>query len=244
MRLDTAELVAGSETPAGDGLSGALRCVIRLPDRSQRSAILKRGPLDEIAAEVFAALLLRAWSLPVPDAYLVVDGSALSFGSADVGYPNLKQALGLGALPVGPARDAAVAVAMALAPSLPTAPLAAACDEAIENRDRNLGNILWDGQSEAWIDHALALGRGHVHPDQNKLCGMTVGKPDQERFSRSAIAQALLLDRAFPADAETVVAATPVGIYGHAAFVAGRLASLGNRLVARFPAGADLLSSP
>jgi hypothetical protein len=133
---------------------------------------------------------------------------------------------------------------MMLATSLPTAPLAAACDEAIENRDRNLGNILWDGQAEAWIDHAMALGRGHGQPDQNMLCWMVAGKPDQERFVRAAVAQALLLDRACPGDAEGVVAGTPVGTHGHAAFVASRLASLGNRLVARFPASADLLSKP
>ena len=242
MRLLTAELVAGSETPAGDGISGALRCVIRLPDGTQKAAVLKRGPMEDIAAEVFSALLLRAWLLPVPDAFLVVDGTALSFGSADTGYPNLKQVLSLNALPEGPARDAAIAVAMMVATSLPTAPLAAACDEAIENRDRNLGNVLWDGQAEAWIDHALALGRGHGQPDQNLLCRMVAGKPDQERFVRSAVAQALLLDRAFPDDAEGVMAGTPVGTHGHAFFVSSRLASLGNRLVARFPAAADLLS--
>jgi len=94
MKVHTAELVAGSETPAGDGISCALRCVLRLSDRTQRAAVLKRGPMDEVAAEVFASLL-RAWSLPVPDAYLVTDGAVLSFGSADVGYPNLKQALRL-----------------------------------------------------------------------------------------------------------------------------------------------------
>lgn len=244
MKLQTVELVAGSETPAGDGGSGALRCVIRFPDRTQRAAILKRGSIEEVAAEVFSALLLRAWSLPVPDAYLIREGDVLSFASADIGYPNLKQALGLNALPAGPARDAALAVAMKVATSLPTAPLAAACDEAIENRDRNLGNVLWDGQAESWIDHALALGRGHGHPDRNKLCGMVTGKPEIDRFSRAAIAQALLFVRAFPNDAESVMAGTAIGIHGHAAFVAGRLASLGNRLVARFPTAADLLSKP
>ena len=244
MKVHTAELVAGSETPAGDGVSGALRCVLRLSDRTHRAAILKRGPMDEVAAEVFAAVLLRAWSLPVPDAYLVTDGAVLSFGSADVGYPNLKQALGLNSLPPGPAREAALGIAMELAIMLPTAPLAAACDEAIENRDRNLGNVLWDGQSEAWIDHALALGRGQHQRDINKLCAMTAGKPEQERFTRAAIAQALLLDRAFPSETEDVMSATATGVHGHAAFVAARLASLGNRLVARFPAAADLLSNP
>lgn len=243
MRIQTAELLAGSETPAGDGLSGALRCVLRLPDRTQRGAILKRGPFEEVAAEVFAALLLRAWSLPVPDAFLVADASALSFGSADLGYPNLKQTLGLEAVPPEPAKDAALGVAMRLATSLPTAPLAAACDEAIENRDRNLGNVLWDGQSEAWIDHALAFGRGHGYPDQNKLCSMVAGKPDQDRFIRAAIAQALLLDRALPGEVECILASTPAGTVRHAAFVAARLASLGNRLIARFPTATDLLSN-
>lgn len=242
MRLETAELVAGTETPAGDGNSGALRCVIRLSDKTQRSAVLKRGPIDEVAAEAFAALLLRAWTLPVPDPYLVVDGDNVSFASADVGYPNLKQRLGLAALPEGPARDAAVAAAAALATSLPSAPLAAACDEAIENRDRNLGNVLWDGQAEAWIDHALSFGRAHTHPDNNKLCAMAVGCLDQDRFSRSAIAQALLLDRGFPSEVEESMSSTQAGAHGYAAFVASRLASVGNRLVARFPTAADLLS--
>jgi hypothetical protein len=189
LKLPVVELVAGTETPAGDGNSGALRCTIRLPDRSLRAAVLKRGPLDEIAAEAFAALLLRAWSLPVPDPFLVVDGSSLSFASADMAYPNLKQSLGLTSLPPGPAREAAGALAALIATSLPTAPLAAACDEAIDNRDRNLGNVLWDGQSEAWIDHALSLGRAHARPDVNKLCQMVAGRSDQDRFSRAAIAQ-------------------------------------------------------
>jgi hypothetical protein len=242
MKIQNAELVAGSETPAGDGVSGALRCVLRLPDQTLRAAVLKRGPFDEVAAEVFAALLLRAWSMPVPEAYLVIEGDTLSFGSADVGYPNLKQTLGLSALPDGPAKEAALTLAVAIAISLSTAPLAAACDEAIENRDRNLGNILWDGQTEAWIDHALAFGRGNGHPDQNKLCKMITGKSEQERFSRAAIAQALLLDRALPDAVEGILAAAPPGTHGHAAFVTSRLASLGNRLVARFPMAVDLLS--
>lgn len=244
MNLPVVELVVGTETPAGDGVSGALRCTIRLPDGGLRAAVLKRGPLDEIAAEAFAALLLRAWSLPVPEPFLVVDGGSLSFASADMAYPNLKQSLSLASLPPGPARDAAVALAASIATSLPTAPLAAACDEAIDNRDRNLGNVLWDGQSEAWIDHALSLGRAAAHPDVNKLCQMVAGRPEQDRFSRAAIAQCLILDRNLPSEAEETIGASPMGTRGYAALVAGRLTSLGNRLVARFPAAADLLSKP
>jgi len=244
MKLQVVELVAGTETPAGDGNSGALRCTVRLPDGALRAAVLKRGSIDEIAAEAFAALLLRAWSLPVPEPLLVVDGAAVSFASADVAYPNLKQRLGLLSLPPGPAREAAVAIAASIASKLPTAPLAAACDEAIDNRDRNLGNVLWDGQSEAWIDHALSLGRADTHPDVNKLCQMVAGGPEQDRFSRAAVAQSLILDRAFPAEVEAAMASAPTGEPGRAVFVAARLTSLGNRLVARFPAAADLLSKP
>lgn len=244
MQLQVVELIAGTETPAGDGTTGALRCAIRLPSGTLRAAVLKRGPLDEIATEAFAALLLRAWSLPVPEPFLAVDGSVVSFVSADVAYPNLKQSLGISSLPHGPARDAALAIATAIATSLPTAPLAAACDEAIDNRDRNLGNVLWDGQSEAWIDHALSLGRAYAHPDVNKLCQMVVGRQDQDRFSRAAIARCLLLDRNLPAEVAAITATAPTGAGNYAAFVADRLASLGNRLVARFPTAADLLSKP
>lgn len=243
MKLVVAELVAGTETLAGDGVSGAMRCAIRLPDRTQRAAVLKRGPADEIAAEAFAALLLRAWSLPVPEPFLVIDGAVLSFASADVSYPNLKQALGIHALPEGPARDAALKLAMAVATGLPSAPLAAACDEAIDNRDRNLGNLLWDGESEAWIDHALALGRAGAHPDVNKLCQMAQSSPGQDRFCRAAIAQGLILDRTAVAEVEAVSAKAGASLHGYAAFVASRLNSLGNRLVARFPRAADLLSN-
>jgi len=56
----TAALLPGSETPAGDGSTGALRCTLVLPDASRRAAILKRGALGEVAAEVFSAVLLRA----------------------------------------------------------------------------------------------------------------------------------------------------------------------------------------
>ena len=155
MKLEVATLVAGSESPAGDGISGALRCVLKLPDKTRRAAVLKRVAMEEVLAEAFSALLLRAWQLPVPEPFLVDEAGTISFASSDVGYPNLKQSLGVTGLPAGPVRDAVVALAKSIATSLPTSPLAAACDEAIDNRDRNLGNILWDGRDEE-------IGRAHV----------------------------------------------------------------------------------
>ena len=241
MQLDIATLVPGTETPAGDGISGALRCVLRLPDGSRCAAVLKRADLAEVVAEAFGALLLQAWGLPVPTPYLIDEAGTIGFASADTGYPNLKQRLGLASMSEGAARDAAVRVAMALATSLPSAPLAAACDEAIDNSDRNLGNILWDGDDEAWIDHALAFGRDGR--DINMLCLMVLGTPSEESFSRATIAQSLALDRDSPERVERLVAASVLGDPNLAGFVSGRLVELARRLSDRFPRPPDLLSS-
>lgn len=242
MQLKVAKILGGTETPAGDGITGAQRCVLVLDDGSKKAAVVKRGPIGQIAAEAFAALLLRQWGLTVPEPFLVEENGQLSFASADNGYPNLKQSLGLDGLPEGPARNAAIQVAMAIACGLPSTSLATACDEAIDNRDRNLGNILWDGTTEAWIDHAFALGEGSSLKDDNKLCVMAIASGEQERLQRAAIAQALLLDRDKPKVVESLLSSTPIAQHNLASYVAERLTSLGNRLVARFPSSADLLS--
>lgn len=242
MEIQVATIISGTETPAGDGVTGALRCVLTLPDGTKRSAIVKRGPPSQIMAEAFSAVLLSKWGLPVPLPFLINEGATLAFASADIGYPNLKQSLGLDSLPAGPAREAAVRVTATLACGLPTAPLAAACDEAIDNRDRNLGNILWDGSDEAWIDHALALGQGLHMQDTNKLCDMAVLIGDEDRVQRGAIAQGLLLDRTAPGSTEVVLALTTIPATNVASIIGARLNSLGNRLVARFPRPVDLLT--
>lgn len=243
MNLQTATVIPGSETPAGDGLSGAMRCVIVLPDGTRRAAILKQGPLGEIAAEAFSALVLSGWGLPVPEPFLVDGASGPAFASSDVGYPNLKKRLGLDALPNGPAKDAATRIAVQLAIQLPTAPLAAAADEAIDNRDRNLGNILWDGQAEAWIDHALALGEHpRDYPDRNKLCDMAQMVGEHDRVGRAAVGQALAVGSAPLVSARD---AMPLNLRhkDYAAYVSGRLSNLAMRLLDRFPKPVDLLTN-
>jgi len=242
MEIQIATIINGTETPAGDGVTGALRCVLMLSDGTKRSAIVKRGPPGQIMAEAFSAVLLGKWGLPVPMPFLIDEEQTLAFASADIGYPNLKQALALDSLPAGPARDAAVRVAASLACGLPTTPLAAACDEAIDNRDRNLGNILWDGTDEAWIDHAFALGQGLHMQDANKLCNMAVLVGEDDRVQRSAIAQGLLLDRGAAESTEIALASTALPTTNVASIIATRLNSLGNRLVTRFPRPVDLLT--
>ena len=240
--IQTVSIIPGSESPAGDGITGAMRCTILLQDGSRRAAVVKRGPLGQIAAEAFSALLLRAWGLPVPQPFLVDELPHPAFASADDGYPNLKQRLGLHNMPPGEQRSRTEWVACRIAVGLKTAPLAAAADEAIANRDRNLGNILWDGSSEAWIDHANALDQGSM-PDANKLCDMARAVHASEQLLRSAVAQALALNRdAIELSAQDLP--ERLGATALASMVGQRIANVANALISRFPTPDDLFSVP
>jgi hypothetical protein len=246
MKIEMATVVPGSESPAEDGQFDAIRCVMVAPNGVHRRAVLKRGDLGQIASEAFCALLLRAWGLPVPEPYLIEEGDSLAFASTDVGYPNLKQRMSVNAFPPGPLRDQLVKVAAQLAMSFTTTSLATAADEAIDNRDRNLGNILWDGSQEAWIDHAFALGTpmpdGQTQPDANKLCQLAMIAGKHVELRAAATGQALALSAEIATDAEV---ALPVSLSGrnHAQLVATRVQALASRIIDRFPRPNDLLAN-
>lgn len=250
--LRCATLVPGTESPVGDGYTGALRCVIQLQDGSQLSAVLKRIPFQSVLAEAFSALLLRAWGLTVPEPFLIKESERLlSFASADATYPSLKQRFRIDQLPDGPIKNALISSACAMVAALPQTPLAMMADEAIDNRDRNLGNILWDGKEETWIDHELALGLAQHHPEANKLALMTCSANNVEAIKASAIASWMTADRFKATEVSDVVAETTSTLEltparppmpDFALLVSQRLASLGNRILSRFPTQQDLFS--
>lgn len=237
--IETARLVPGSLTPVGDGINDAHRCVLQLPNGQRRAAILKRIPRPSVLAEAFSALLLRAWGLSVPDPYLVEDDGELHFASADATYPSLKQRMGLHHLPAGAMRDALVLASCHIVAGLKETPMAVVADEAIDNRDRNLGNVLWDGDNVAWIDHELALGLAKHLPDTNKLASMAQQAGLTDSMRQSSVALWMSLNRQAPEQAG-LAADTP----DYAQQVIDRLTVLGTRLLARFPAPKDLLSEP
>lgn len=237
--LTRATLVAGSETPAGDGLTGAVRCVITDTNGKRFSAYLKKGPLEEVLSEALAALILSGWGLPVPKPYLVQHGTVLYFASADAKYPSLKKRFNLDQVP-SPAKEQLARHAAALVCSFKSAPLAAACDEAISNRDRNLGNVLWDGADEAWIDHAYCFGVGN-QPDRNKLCVMAVTVGEIDRMQRGALASALTLDRTVTTRASMELSSGSIDVSAMVDYVDHRLRQIGQLILARFPQPADLL---
>lgn len=238
MKIETATVIRGSETPVGEGNNQAQRCILRLSNGTQRAAVLKRLPQQCVIAEAFSALLLRAWGLTVPDPFLVNgEQNEIYFASADTGYPNLKQRLHIGEQPDGLLKESLTNAAYHIVAGLAQTPLAIAADEAIDNRDRNLGNVLWDGADEAWIDHELVLGLAAHLPDQNKLTIMVDAQDNQNDIRQSSIAAWIAMNREFPNDAAVATNAPHL-----ADMVAARLAVLGNRILGRFPAPNDLLS--
>lgn len=240
MTLPTVVVIAGTCTKVGEGITAPSRCIVRMPDYSVRAAIVKQLSPAGVAAEAFCALLLRGWGLNVPEPALVA--TPLAFASMDTTYPNLKQRIGWSETLPAPVKVALEQHGARLVAGFSATPLALAADEAIDNRDRNLGNILWDGQDVAWIDHERALG---VEPmkDRNILAEMVQVLPDYSGVQKLAVSLALNLGR----QAVTDAAAETSALAGTAAFataVGARLVDLADSVLKRFPAPRDLFQNP
>lgn len=238
MSIETVTLVPGTETPVGDGINQPVRCLVRFSDQSTRRAILKRLTAEGVAAEAFCALLLRGWGLSVPQPALVA--GEIAFASIDVGYPNLKQRIGWSETLPHAVKQALATHGSKLVASLADSPRALAADEAIDNRDRNLGNILWDGSNVAWIDHERAFGLG-PEPDGNKLAAMIVGSGvDYTGVQAAAVAVSLSLGVDAISDAVSDCGVLDVGNF--ATQVTARIGPLASRVLQRFPQPVDLLN--
>ncbi|WP_375592204.1 hypothetical protein [Chitiniphilus eburneus] len=241
MTLARATLVPNTSQPVGEGLSGAVRALVRLDDGQPVIAICKRLPRKVVFAECFAALLLRGWGISVPQPVLVADGQELLFGSLDVGYPNLRQKLGL-AVELPPAQQQVLlGIAAALIASWPQTPTVIAADEAIQNIDRHVAQILWDGSDTPWwVDHDRCLGLV-TEPDSNKLAALLTKFQLHSDVQRKAMAQALsLADNAAQEAAEYCDQEADEFL----SFVKRRLPQTANLVLRRFPQPNDLLSNP
>lgn len=240
MSIENVTVVPGTETPLGDGVNQPVRCLVRFSDQSVRAAIVKRLTAQGVAAEAFCALLLRGWGLSVPIPAIVV--GEIAFASLEVSYPNLKQRIGWSeSLPYAVKHALAIQGAQLVA-GLADTPRALSADEAIDNRDRNLGNILWDGSDAAWIDHERAFGLG-PEQDGNKLATMIVSSGvDYAGVQTAAVAVSLSLGAHAISEAVSDCGVLDVGNF--AAQVTARLGPLASRVLQRFPQPADLLNQP
>lgn len=152
-------LIPDTETPLDDGKTQPppMRAKVRLADGRAVQAIIKRLPPRETAVECYCAELLSIWGIPTPPAALIDDGDGFIFASLDTGYPSLKKRLGITCDMSKPEQAQRAIAAGKLIKDWEEIPSVIAVDEAIHNRDRNLGNILWDGDTRSYIDHAGAL---------------------------------------------------------------------------------------
>lgn len=240
MELFVVELIAGTETPVGTGVTGAQRGLVRFPDGSVKAAIVKRMETRAIAAECFCSLLLRRWGLNVPKP-AIVGSPPIAFACIDVSYPNLLQRVGWSSGLPPQVRAVLEQAAARLVASFTETPLALAADEAIKNLDRNLGNILWNGSEVAWIDHERALG---VSPqpmaDMNKLAGLAMMSGEHDRIAAAALTASFTLSASAVDEAERICSAH-ADTTGFSEVVSQRLQHLGNAVLARFPRPSDLL---
>jgi hypothetical protein len=193
-----------------------------------------------LAAEVFCAHLLRGWGLKTPDV-AIVQGTKLALASLDTGYPNLKQRINFQDSLPNTIKKLLERQGAILVASFPETPRAIAVDEAIANRDRNLGNILWDGTNVAWIDHDRALGLTN-DLDLNKLANLVLmSGTGHGKIAASAVQSALQLFSDSVAEAVRECAGLDVGEFG--VQVSGRLAQLAQKVLERFPIPDDLLKT-
>lgn len=235
MVLHNVVLINGSETPVGEGINRPSRCLVRFEDQSTKAAILKRLSPEGVAAEAFCALLLRGWGLTVPEPAIVNEtlGTSIAFGSIDAGYPNLKQKIGWSDTFPERIKEVLARHGSTLISGFADTPRALVADEAISNRDRNFGNILWDGQNVAWIDHERALGLS-PDSDQNKLANFAIWSGNHNAILQSAVAISLSISP----QAVTDSANACNGICSANEFslqVSSRLTGLANRILNRFP---------
>jgi hypothetical protein len=185
-------------------------------------------------------MLLRRWGLNVPEPAIVGDPPT-AFACIDVSYPNLLQRMGWSINLPPEVRSVLEHAAARLVTSFSQTPLALAADEAIKNLDRNLGNILWNGNEVAWIDHERALGvSNEPMPDTNKLANLALMSGEHERISAAAVTASFTLSASAVDDAERICAAY-TDTTGFSELVSDRLKRLANAVLDRFPRPNDLL---
>jgi hypothetical protein len=211
---------------------------VRFGNDSIQRAVVKSLPLVNLAAELFCAVLLRGWGLSVPDV-AIVRGEPLRFASLDSGYPSLKQRIGWSeSLPPAVKQILEMHGARLVAGFADT-PRALAADEAISNRDRNLGNIVWDGDAVNWIDHERVLNL-HELPDRNLLAERVTITGNAKRLQEAAVAIALTLGKQ-AVDSALHECSTLDDANGFADQIAKRLSPLASLVLKRFPQPDDLL---
>lgn len=238
MELLTAELIHRGERTA-DGINSPIRAIVRIADRDV-VVILKELQAPLLAAECFAALLLRGWGLNVPEPVLIHDREGKNyFGSLEVNYPSLKQSMGFDQLEERIRLQIYPHMAK-IAAQWKQTPLCIATDEIIGNKDRNIGNILWDGGEPWFIDHERSFGLLEQE-DLNKMVQLILLSDTSKAIQTSAVAIIFTLLPSIIDEAEQATMALDTAKFNE--YIKNRTPSWANLVINRFPQPDDLLSA-
>ena len=237
MELLTAELIHRGERTV-DGINSPIRAIVRMADRDA-VVILKELAPTLLAAECFAALLLRGWGLNVPEPVLVHDHEEKNyFGSLEVNYPSLKQSMGFNNLAENIRAQIYPHMAK-IAAQWKQTPLCIATDEIIGNKDRNIGNILWDGGDPWFIDHERSFDLLE-QDDLNKMVELILLSDTPKAIQTSAVAIIFTLLPSIIDEAEQATAALDTAKFN--AYIKSRTPGWASQVIKRFPQPDDLLS--
>ncbi|WP_312283509.1 HipA family kinase [Candidatus Igneacidithiobacillus taiwanensis] len=184
--IRTGEIVPGTETPAGEGITAPFYCVAAV-DGERVRVVGKRIPLEDVERECICAVVMESWGIMVPEPLILRDpADALCFGSLHAGYPNLKKQLAIADGLTPEQKDILITVASHIICAWEDAPRALVADEITENGDRNLGNFLWGGgQDHYYIDHERALGGAPF--ERNLMVEYAIRSGRQEEIKRSSV---------------------------------------------------------
>ena len=237
MKLKTAILIVKG-AKIGEGINEPCRAVVRI-DGADIAAILKELSLPAVAAECFAALLLREWGLNVPEPVLVDMNGVLAFGSVELIYPSLHQKFQYELIPEELKHQVLAHMANIIRQWKQT-PLAIAVDEVIGNKDRNIGNILWDGGEPYFIDHERCFDLVNL-ADVNKLAELSkLGNVDVNSVLQAAVSAAHTLTLGVMEEAEAATAHLDTKDFSD--YIKLRMPHLVRMVLNRFQQPQDLLS--
>lgn len=238
MMVQRGYLLPGS-VPLSRKTHNAVRAGTAWVDGSEIEVVAKALPEAEIDIEVFCAVLAVLWELPALSPLVLTDESgALYFACSRSDKSNIMQVFDLEKVPEEQWFSALRPLA-----NWKAAPKVCAFDEAIDNVDRNLGNILWTDENDfLLIDHGLALGNKISPSDtENKLltlvrCLHTGNDLATQKLKKDTLTAAKQLDEDRLDDAKNSLTSEP-DTADHVAFVRVRLQSLADLIKSRFPNG-------
>lgn len=238
MRIRTGFINPNTEKPVQEGLNKPFYCVARIGGESVK-AVAKRIDAQRIEAECVCAALMRKWGISVPEPVLLThqDGSVV-FGSLDTDYPNLKHPLGIKEGLSDSVLNPLIREAAEVVCKWDDIGKAMAADELIENGDRNLGNFLWDGgDGHAYIDHERALGLWPFKENAIAVLARLAGEVTKIQMQAATFAYSGETGNAGTLDPEP-----DMDFMWGVDFIAQRVRTLGEHVLARFPQPVDLFS--